>query len=52
MVPWDQILTDLKSEGFKGILTVHGHYEMGLEQVIDQLGSDLGYIRRVTGSAK
>lgn len=52
MVPWDQILTQLKSDGFTGILTVHGPYEMGLEQAVDQLGSDLSYIRRVTGAAK
>jgi len=47
MVPWDRIIRQLVATGFDGILTLHSHYEVPYEQVIDQTRSDLHYVRRL-----
>lgn len=48
MVPWDDILTHLTETGFDGLLTLHSHYEVPLQQVLDQTQLDLNYVRRLT----
>lgn len=45
MVPWDDILTHLRSTGFDGIYTLHSHYEVPFAQVIDKTRLDLNYVK-------
>jgi len=47
MVPWDDIVAHLKSTGFDGIYTLHSHYEVPYEQVIDKTRLDVNYVRRL-----
>ncbi|MEJ7837681.1 MAG: sugar phosphate isomerase/epimerase [Thermomicrobiales bacterium] len=47
MVPWDQIIAQLVATGFDGLLTLHSHYEVPYEQVLDQTTLDLNYIKRL-----
>lgn len=51
MVPWDAVLAQLKADGFDGLLTLHSHYEMPLEQAIDQTRTDLRHVRRLLAGA-
>jgi len=49
MVPWDAILTHLKTTGFDGLYTLHSHYEVPYPQVLDQTALDLNYVKRLLG---
>jgi sugar phosphate isomerase/epimerase len=51
MVPWDDILSYLAQDGFDGLLTLHSHYEVPFEQVIEQTRVDLRFVERMIGSA-
>lgn len=46
MVPWDEIVAYLCAAGYDGFLSFHSHYEVPLEQSLDQTRSDLRFIRR------
>lgn len=50
MVPWDDILAYLKHDKFDGLLTLHSHYEIPFDQVIDQTRADLRYVQRLIGA--
>ncbi|HEU0116646.1 MAG TPA: TIM barrel protein [Thermomicrobiales bacterium] len=52
MVPWDDILAFLAEERFDGLLTLHSHYEVPFDQVIDQTRADLRYVRRQIGASE
>jgi sugar phosphate isomerase/epimerase len=52
MVPWAQILPHLQAIGFTGPLTLHSHYEVPYDQVIDQTRTDLRYVKRLLTAAK
>ena len=47
MVQWDQIVAQLVSTKFDGLLTLHSHYEIPYAQVLDQTALDLNYIKRL-----
>jgi sugar phosphate isomerase/epimerase len=47
MVPWAQILPYLQAIGFDGELSLHSHYEVPYDQVIDQTRTDLRYVKRL-----
>lgn len=52
MVPWPDIFAHLRRTGFDGPLTLHSHYTLPYEQVIDQTRTDLRYVKRIlTGGA-
>lgn len=46
MVPWDEIIAYLSATSYDGFLSFHSHYEVPLEQSLDQTRSDLRYVRR------
>jgi len=46
MVPWDEIIGYLRAVDYDGFLSFHSHYEVPLEQSLDQTRSDLRFIRR------
>jgi sugar phosphate isomerase/epimerase len=46
MVPWDEIVAQLRATGYAGLLSFHSHYEAPLPQVLDQTRADLRFIRR------
>jgi sugar phosphate isomerase/epimerase len=46
MVPWDEITGYLRASGYDGFLSFHSHYEVPLEQSLDQTRTDLRFIRR------
>lgn len=46
MVPWDEIIGYLRTSGYDGFLSFHSHYEVPLEQSLDQTRTDLRFIRR------
>ena len=47
MVPWPDILAHLAETGFDGPLTLHSHYELPYDQVLDQTRTDLRYVKRI-----
>lgn len=47
MVPWDDIMGQLVTTGYDGLLSFHSHYEAPLSQVVDQTRMDLNFIRRL-----
>jgi len=47
MVPWDDIMGFLVHSNYEGLLSFHSHYEVPLDQVIDQTRTDLNYVRRM-----
>lgn len=47
MVPWDEIVAYLAQSDFDGLLTFHSHYEVPMDQVLDQTRMDLNYVRRL-----
>jgi len=47
MVPWDEIVGHLVDTKFTGLLTLHSHYEVPYQQVLDQTALDLNYIKRL-----
>ena len=47
MVPWPDILGHLNSLTFDGPLSLHSHYELPYEQVLDQTRTDLHYVKRL-----
>ncbi|MEQ7128978.1 TIM barrel protein [Actinopolymorpha sp. B11F2] len=47
MVPWAEILPHLQAIGFDGELSLHSHYELPYDQVIDQTRTDLRYVKRL-----
>jgi sugar phosphate isomerase/epimerase len=47
MVPWDEILPYLQESGYNGLLSLHSHYDVPLEQVLDQTRMDLQFVRRL-----
>ncbi len=47
MVPWDEIITHLRETGYQGLLSFHSHYEVPLDQVLNQTRVDLEYVRRL-----
>ncbi|MEQ7004564.1 TIM barrel protein [Actinopolymorpha sp. B17G11] len=47
MVPWAEILPHLQAIGFDGPLTLHSHYELPYDQVLDQTRTDLRYVKRL-----
>lgn len=44
MVPWDEIVPALAARGYDGLLSLHSHYELPYEQVLDVTGNDRRYI--------
>ncbi len=52
MVPWDDIIAHLVATEFDGPLTFHSHYEIPIDQVLDQTRLDLNYIRRLVASGR
>lgn len=46
MVPWTDILEHLQGSGFDGPLTLHSHYELPYNQVLDQTRTDLRFVKR------
>lgn len=49
MVPWDDILLSLVQDEFEGLLSLHSHYEIPFDQVIEQTRADLRYVQRLIG---
>lgn len=47
MVPWDEILAHLAATGWEGVLSLHSHYELPYEQVLDQTRADIRYVHRL-----
>lgn len=47
MVPWDEIVEYLGGSNYDGLLSFHSHYEVPLDQVIDQTRVDLSFVRRL-----
>lgn len=46
-VPWDDILAELATRSYDGLLSFHGHYDLPFEQVVDQTRTDVGFVRRL-----
>lgn len=52
-VPWDEILAELLTRSYDGVLSFHGHYDLPFEQVVDQTRTDVGFVRRlIDGGAR
>lgn len=47
MVPWPDVLGYLQGISFAGQLTLHSHYELPYDQVLDQTRTDLRYVKRL-----
>lgn len=51
MVPWDEIIPALTAMGYDGILSLHSHYELPYQQVLDVTGTDRRYVAGLLRSA-
>ena len=52
MVPWPEIIAHLTGSGYAGLLSVHSHYRLPYERVLDQTRTDLHFLRRLLAEAE
>jgi sugar phosphate isomerase/epimerase len=46
MVPWKDILAYLSANKYEGLLSFHSHYQLPLQQALDQTRVDLQFVLR------
>lgn len=47
VVPWADVLAHLVRVDFAGVLTLHSHYELPFEHVVDQTRTDVRFVNRL-----